>query len=127
MGAQVGAACCGVYGFRPSAGAVPSDGVSRASGRLEQVAWVASDPDVLYRVGQALKLPGGARLRSSYATAILRIWPPCCYHLVPGVPSTCASSTSARPAPGRAALIRQWYAAFQFMQGSWLIPTWTES
>ena len=70
LDAQVGAACCGLYGFRPSAGAVPSDGVSLASGRLEQVAWAASDPDVLYRVGQALKLPGGARLRPSHTNAI---------------------------------------------------------
>ena len=57
---QVAAACCGVYGVRPSQGAVPSDGVSMASGRLEQVAWAAADAEVLCKVGQAMNLPGGA-------------------------------------------------------------------
>lgn len=57
---QVAAACCGLYGVRPSQGVVPGDGVSMASGRLENVAWVAADPDVLCRVGQAMNLPGGA-------------------------------------------------------------------
>ena len=40
---------------------MPSDGVAMASGRLEHVAWTAADPDVLYRVGQAMNLPGGAQ------------------------------------------------------------------
>jgi len=72
--AQVAAACCGLYGVRPSQGAVPGDGVAMASGRLEHVAWAAADPDVLYRVGQAMNLPGGAllRLRRSSPTQLLK-------------------------------------------------------
>lgn len=52
------AACCGTYGFRASAGAVPMQGVVSVTPSLEAVAWTAPDMDTLQQVGAALQLPG---------------------------------------------------------------------
>ena len=57
---KVAAACCGCYGFRPTVGLLPTEGTIMASASLETVAWLADSPDTLYKVGQALGLPGGA-------------------------------------------------------------------
>ena len=60
---------------------MPGDGVAMASGRLEHVAWAAADPDVLYRVGQAMNLPGGALLRLRRISPVQLLRTACCLFL----------------------------------------------
>jgi Amidase len=69
---QVAAACCGMYGFRASAGAVSQQGVVSVTPSLEAIAWTARDMATLQQVGAALQLPGGPRHPSCTAGV--------CYH-----------------------------------------------
>ncbi|PHU04738.1 Outer envelope protein 64, mitochondrial [Capsicum chinense] len=48
------AAFCGVFGFRPSHGAVSTIGVLPVSQSLDCIGWLARDPSVLHRVGHVL-------------------------------------------------------------------------
>ncbi|XP_076919763.1 translocon at the outer membrane of chloroplasts 64-like [Bidens hawaiensis] len=45
---------CGVFGFRPSYGAVSHLGVIPVSTSFDTVGWFATDPSILHRVGQVL-------------------------------------------------------------------------
>ncbi|KAL3326143.1 hypothetical protein AABB24_037044 [Solanum stoloniferum] len=51
---RVPAAFCGVFGFRPSHGAVSTIGVLPVSQSLDSIGWLARDPSVLHRVGHVL-------------------------------------------------------------------------
>ena len=51
---RVPASHCGLYGFRPTHGAVSTDGVLPLAPRFDTVGWLARDPDVLARVGDVL-------------------------------------------------------------------------
>jgi amidase len=51
---RVPAAFCGIYGFRPTHGAVPLDGVVPFAPSLDTVGWFARDVAVLSRVGRVL-------------------------------------------------------------------------
>lgn len=51
---RVPAAFCGVFGFRPSHGAVSTIGVLPVSQSLDSIGWLAHDPSVLHRVGHVL-------------------------------------------------------------------------
>uniref|UniRef100_A0A7N0V7D3 Amidase domain-containing protein n=1 Tax=Kalanchoe fedtschenkoi TaxID=63787 RepID=A0A7N0V7D3_KALFE len=55
---RIPASHCGVFGFRPSHGAVSHMGIIPVSKSLDTVGWFASDPNVLRRVGHVLlRLP----------------------------------------------------------------------
>lgn len=51
---RIPASFCGVFGFRPSQGAVSMDGVLPNSQTLDTIGWFARDPSVLRRVGHVL-------------------------------------------------------------------------
>ncbi|KAK6777875.1 hypothetical protein RDI58_024593 [Solanum bulbocastanum] len=51
---RVPAAFCGVFGFRPSHGALSTIGVLPVSQSLDSIGWLARDPSVLHRVGHVL-------------------------------------------------------------------------
>jgi amidase len=48
------AAFCGVYGFRPSHGALSSNGVIPLAPTLDTIGWFARDPEMMARVGDVL-------------------------------------------------------------------------
>lgn len=54
---RIPSAYCGIYGFRPTYGLVPVDGVIPLSASFDTVGWMAKDPAVLAVVGRTL-LPG---------------------------------------------------------------------
>lgn len=54
---RVPASHCGLYGFRPSHGAVSTDGVLPLAPRFDTVGWLASDAETLARVGDVLLPP----------------------------------------------------------------------
>ncbi|UGB32105.1 amidase [Metabacillus sp. B2-18] len=50
---------CGIYGFRPTHGAISVDGVIPLAGSFDTVGWMTRDPELLCRVGEVLlKAPG---------------------------------------------------------------------
>nr|XP_016456544.1 PREDICTED: outer envelope protein 64, mitochondrial [Nicotiana tabacum] len=51
---RVPAAFCGVFGFRPSHGAISTIGILPVSQSLDSIGWLARDPSVLHRVGHVL-------------------------------------------------------------------------
>jgi len=61
---RVPASYCGLWGLRPSHGAVPIDGVMPLAPSFDTVGWFARSPDVLIAVGDVL-LPHGPRSRPS--------------------------------------------------------------
>ena len=74
---RVPASHCGIYGFRPTHGAVATDGVCPLAPRFDTVGWFARDATTLARVGERL-LPADARrdLRGDLRTAAARRRPP---------------------------------------------------
>jgi len=58
---RVPAAFCGIYGFRPSHGVVPLEGVVPFSPSYDTVGWFARDPVVMKRVGDVLLPPSGGK------------------------------------------------------------------
>ncbi|OWR31560.1 amidase [Saccharibacillus sp. O23] len=48
---------CGLYGFRPTHGAVSAEGVIPLARSFDTVGWMSRDPEVLLRVGEALLEP----------------------------------------------------------------------
>ncbi|XP_052192979.1 outer envelope protein 64, mitochondrial isoform X2 [Diospyros lotus] len=53
-GVRAPASFCGILGFRPSHGVVPTVGVIPNSQSLDTVGWFARDPSILHRVAQIL-------------------------------------------------------------------------
>ncbi|KEH31213.1 putative amidase [Medicago truncatula] len=51
---RIPASLCGIFGFRPSHGAISTIGVLPNAQSLETIGWFARDPSVLHRVGLAL-------------------------------------------------------------------------
>ena len=51
---RIPAACCGVYGFKPTTGRIPLDGVQVLSGSMDTVGLMAADPDPLGRIAETL-------------------------------------------------------------------------
>lgn len=51
---RVPASYCGVYGFRPSHGRIPLDGVCPLAPSFDAVGWFAREPALLVRVGEVL-------------------------------------------------------------------------
>eukprot|EP00252_Welwitschia_mirabilis_P000757 TRINITY_DN1071_c0_g1_i1.p1 TRINITY_DN1071_c0_g1~~TRINITY_DN1071_c0_g1_i1.p1 ORF type:complete len:590 (+),score=124.05 TRINITY_DN1071_c0_g1_i1:345-2114(+) len=51
---RVPAAFCGILGFRPSHGVIPTVGVVPMAQSFDTVGWFAREPNVLYQVGHAL-------------------------------------------------------------------------
>lgn len=64
--ARVPAACCGVYAYRATPGAVGHANAAASDSSpegIESVALMTADPGVLLKGGQALGAPGGLRVR----------------------------------------------------------------
>ncbi len=64
--ARVPAACCGVYAYRATPGAVGHANAAASDSSpegIESVALMAADPAVLLKGGQALGAPGGSWVR----------------------------------------------------------------
>jgi Asp-tRNA(Asn)/Glu-tRNA(Gln) amidotransferase A subunit family amidase len=57
--ALIPAACCGVYAYRPTSGVLQLEGAVIASSTLGTTCLLASDPALLIRAAQTLKVPGG--------------------------------------------------------------------
>lgn len=68
---RVPASHCGLYGFRPTHGAVSADGVLPLSPRFDTVGWLARDARTLAAVGDVL-LPGTPARRSPLPRRLLR-------------------------------------------------------
>ncbi|KAK2972493.1 hypothetical protein RJ640_017665 [Escallonia rubra] len=51
---RVPASYCGIFGFRPSHGVIPTSGVIPMAQSFDTVGWFARDPVILNRVGQVL-------------------------------------------------------------------------
>lgn len=51
---RIPASLCGIFGFRPSHGAISTIGVLPNAQSLDTIGWFARDPSVLHRVGHAL-------------------------------------------------------------------------
>jgi amidase len=60
---RVPASHCGIFGFRPTHGAVPIDGVLPLAPRFDTVGWFASNARTLARVGDVLLPAAAARPR----------------------------------------------------------------
>ena len=62
---RVPAACCGLYGLRPTHGAIPLDGVMDLAASFDTVGWFARDAAMLGRIGAALlpQRPAGRPFR----------------------------------------------------------------
>ena len=121
---RVPASFCGLFGFRPSHGAVPTEGVIPFAPSLDTVGWFARDADLLRRVGQVLladapvtALPGRAALvRDGFGLAD------------PAVQARCAPaaelalSACGMPAPAEVAMTEDglagWLDAYRIIQGS---------
>lgn len=54
---RVPASVCGLYGFRPTHGAVPADGVLPLAPSFDTVGWLAADPAALRAAGSVLLPP----------------------------------------------------------------------
>ena len=57
---RVPASCCGLYGLRPTFGAVSREGVLGLAPSFDTVGWMARDTEVLAEVGDVLLPPGSA-------------------------------------------------------------------
>ncbi|KYG30562.1 amidase [Alkalihalobacillus trypoxylicola] len=51
---RVPASYCGIYGFRPTHGVIPLDGVIPLADRFDTVGWFSKNPHLLYEVGEVL-------------------------------------------------------------------------
>jgi Asp-tRNA(Asn)/Glu-tRNA(Gln) amidotransferase A subunit family amidase len=60
---------CGLYGLRPTHGAVRSEGVLDLAVSFDTVGWFARDPELLERAGDVLLPPGDADLPLSFVIA----------------------------------------------------------
>jgi len=80
---RVPASFCGVFGFRPSHGAVPLDGVLPFAPSYDTIGWFAREGSMLARVGRAL-LGGGSETAptSAIAAAIRYVWRLCATRLL---------------------------------------------
>jgi Asp-tRNA(Asn)/Glu-tRNA(Gln) amidotransferase A subunit family amidase len=54
---RVPASVCGLFGLRPTHGAIPADGVLELAPSFDTVGWLAADPSVLRAVGSVLLPP----------------------------------------------------------------------
>ncbi len=51
---RVPASFCGIYGLRPTLGAIPADGVLGQSNTFDAIGLMADDPDILARMGEVM-------------------------------------------------------------------------
>src|SRR5262245_18309499 len=70
---RVPASYCGVYGFRPAHGVIPSDGVVPLSPSFDTVGWLARDARMLARSGRAVLGIDADRARSHATGGFTRI------------------------------------------------------
>ncbi|MFB9176999.1 amidase family protein [Dactylosporangium sucinum] len=59
---RVPASCCGLFGLRPTHGAVPTEGVLPLAPSFDTVGWITADAGTLARVGDVLLPDGPDRL-----------------------------------------------------------------
>jgi Asp-tRNA(Asn)/Glu-tRNA(Gln) amidotransferase A subunit family amidase len=72
---RVPASVCGLYGLRPTHGAVATDGVLHLAPSFDTVGWLAADPVVLQAAGSVL-LPPAARPAAHRPRWLLSVDPP---------------------------------------------------
>lgn len=65
---RVPSAYCGVYGFRPTHGAVAMDGVIPLAPGFDTAGWITDSPELLQRVGKVL-IGGGGTMEHSAAAS----------------------------------------------------------
>lgn len=58
---RIPASFCGLFGIRPSHGAIATDGIVPLSESFDVVGWFTRDPDIFAKVGDALLPDAGAR------------------------------------------------------------------
>jgi amidase len=68
------ASFCGIFGFRPTHGAVSTAGVCALAPSFDVVGWCAREPGILERVGDALLPPDRLSLESSVIHWDLEAW-----------------------------------------------------
>ncbi len=115
---RVPAAFCGIYGFRPTHGRVPLDGVLPFAPSYDTVGWFARSPALLADTGRALLDAPGVVMpvrRLLLAADVLAMAEPRCAALLRSAAEALGAGTSVDVFAGRAP---QWQACYQVLQGA---------
>lgn len=113
------ASYCGLYGLRPSHGAIPVDGIMPLAPSFDTVGWFTRDPALLERVGDVLLGPGNSTGpgRLLYATdAFERALPQAREPLAGAVDWLCSTLGPAEPVTVAAEGLDTWLTHFQALQ-----------
>lgn len=121
---RIPASYCGVYGFRPTYGAVPVDGVVPLAPSFDTIGWFARDPRVLCEVGRALVGTGDRAVdapirRIVIGKDLLAVMAPECREQVePLIRRIAAFTESYREAEIAVDGLAEWMRVFRILQGS---------
>ncbi|TDF94474.1 amidase [Paenibacillus piri] len=119
---RIPASYCGIYGFRPTHGAVSLEGVIPLAPSFDTVGWMANDAPTLFRVGQSL-LAGAAPTRRSFTRLLLPedAWQladiPCREQLAALIPRLDGLLDRREPIMLAENGLQQWLTSFRTVQG----------